>query len=57
MEEGINARNYYKNETNDEVKEVECPDYASPVEMEEGLSDIKDDKNGKYDGGGIYRIP
>ena len=47
MEEGINARKYYKNETNDEVKEAECPGDASPVEMEEGLSDRKYDNNEK----------
>ena len=34
---------------NDEVKEVEYPDDTSPVDMEEGLSDIKDDNNVKYD--------
>ena len=31
----------------DKEKEAECPDETSPVEMEEGVSDIKDDKNEK----------
>ena len=28
-------------------KEAECPDDTSPVDMEEGVNDIKDDKNEK----------
>ena len=34
---------------NDEEKESECPDDTSPVDMEEGVSDRKDDKNEKND--------
>ena len=30
---------------NDEVKEAECPDETSPVEIEEGVNDKKDDKD------------
>ena len=34
---------------NDEGKEAEFPDDTPPVDMEEGVSDIKDDKNLKND--------
>ena len=30
---------------NDEEKEAECPDNSSPIDMEEGVSDRKYDKN------------
>ena len=29
---------------NDEEKEAQCPDDTSPVNMEKGVNDIKDDK-------------
>ena len=47
MEEDVNDRNYNKNEKYDEEKESEFPDDTSPLEMEEGVSDRKDDKNKK----------
>ena len=34
-----------------DIYESECPDNTSPVDMEEGVYDRKDDKNEKYDEG------
>ena len=36
---------------NCEVKEAECPDDTSPVDMEEDVSDRNDNRNEKYDKG------
>ena len=47
MEEGVNDRNYDKNEKNYEEKEAECLDDNSHYDMEEGLYDRNDDKNEK----------
>ena len=44
MEEGVSDRKYEKNEKNDEGKQSGCPDDTPPHDMEEGVSDIKDDK-------------
>ena len=34
---------------NDDKKEAKFPDDTSPFDMEEGVSERKDDKNEKYD--------
>ena len=41
MEEGVSDRKNDKNKKNDEGKKAECPEDTPPVDMEEGVSDIK----------------
>ena len=40
-----------KNEIIDEENEAECPDCTPPDDMEDGVSERKDDKNEKIDAG------
>ena len=40
-----------ENKNNDEGKEEKCPDDTPPDDMEEGVSERKDDKNEKIDEG------
>ena len=47
MEECVHYRKYGNNENNYERKEAEFPDNTSPVDIEECLSDRKNDKNEK----------
>ena len=49
MEEGVNDRNYDKNEKNDKKKNAKCHDDTCPVDMEEGVNNLNDDKKGMYD--------
>ena len=45
MEEGISEIKYDMSEKNDEGKKGKFPDGTSPDDMEEGVSERKDDKN------------
>ena len=48
MEEDVSDKKNDRSEDNDERKESECLDDTSLDEMEEKVSDINDNKNGKY---------
>ena len=49
MEQCVKDINDDKNEIYDEEKKAEFPDDTFPVDMEEGVNDIKDNKNRKND--------
>ena len=49
MQEGVSDRKDDKDGKNDEEKDAECHDEISPVDMEEGVKYINDDKNKIYD--------
>ena len=48
MEEGVIYGKYDKNEKNVKGKDAECHDDTSPVDMEEGVKYINDDKSEIY---------
>ena len=50
MEEYVSDKKNDKSGNNDERKEAECLDETSRDEIEEGVSDINDNKNEKYTG-------
>ena len=48
MEEYVGEK-HDKNEIIDEENEAECPDCTPPDDMEDGVSERKDDKNERFD--------